>query len=84
MQSRKASLVEASINVLCGLGVSWAATWLVFPLFGYEPKVMATLWISMIFTGISLIRSYLLRRFFNQLTLYRLKPTHEKGGSKNL
>ncbi len=84
MQSRKASLVEATVNVACGLGVSWAATWLVFPLFGYEPTVMATLWISMIFTGISLIRSYLLRRLFNRLTIYRTKVLHEKRGTKNL
>ena len=68
-QSRKFSLIEAIVNVSIGVGVAWGMSFLVFPLFGYEPTVIKTLWISLIFTAISLVRSYLLRRIFNYLTL---------------
>ena len=68
-QSKKFSLFEAATNVTVGIGVAWGMSFLIFPLFGYEPTIMITLWISLIFTAISLVRSYLLRRIFNYITL---------------
>ncbi len=68
-QSKKFSLLEACVNVTIGIGVAWGLSFLVFPIFGYEPTVMKTLWISLIFTAVSLIRSYLLRRLFNLICM---------------
>tara|TARA_R100001163_G_C5068104_1_gene207880 strand:- start:1561 stop:1782 length:222 start_codon:yes stop_codon:yes gene_type:complete len=64
-QSKRMSLVESLTNVAVGIGVAWGATFLVFPWFGYEADVQTSLGISLIFTGISLFRSYVLRRCFN-------------------
>jgi len=39
----------------------------VFPLFDYEPTVAKSLYISLIFTVVSLARSYVLRRIFERI-----------------
>ena len=64
-QSKKSSLVEATVNVLVGLAISIAANLLVLPQFGYSPGLREATEIGVIFTGISLVRSYMLRRWFN-------------------
>lgn len=65
-QSRKASAVEAVANVAIGLLVSMAANAAVFPLFGFTPTLAQNVSITLIYTAISLARSYLLRRLFNR------------------
>lgn len=67
MQSRLQSLLEALANVVLGYGVALGAQLLVFPLFGIHLPLASNLAIGIIFTVVSLIRSYLLRRFFNWL-----------------
>lgn len=64
MQSRLMSFVEASVNVLIGYLVSVLANWLVLPAFGYPVSVSDSFLIGLIFTVISLIRSYTIRRLF--------------------
>jgi hypothetical protein len=66
-QSRCMSLVEAVTNVLVGYGVAVATQWLVFPLFGLYATLQENLVIGLIFTSVSLVRSYLLRRAFEGL-----------------
>lgn len=65
-QSRKGSATEAVINVLVGLAVSMTANALVFPLYGFHPSLMDNIGITLIYTVISLVRSYWLRRLFNR------------------
>lgn len=65
MQSRRSSAIEAATNVVCGICIAWAVTFAVFPLFDYEPTVEKSLYISVIFTVVSLLRTYVLRRVFN-------------------
>lgn len=64
MQSRWMSLVESVTNVLVGYIVAVATQLLVFPLFGLHASLSQNLMIGLIFTGVSLVRSYLLRRAF--------------------
>ncbi len=63
-QSRWVSLLEAVINVLVGYGVALATQWVVFPLFGLHATLQENLVIGLIFTAVSLVRSYTLRRAF--------------------
>ena len=65
MQSRKASAVEAAANVAIGYGVSTVANMLVLPAFGYAVTATQAASIGAVFTVISLVRSYVLRRIFN-------------------
>ena len=67
MQSRTMSLIEALANVLVGYGVAVATQAVVFPLFGLHASLDQNLAIGLIFTIVSLARSYALRRVFNHL-----------------
>jgi hypothetical protein len=61
------SATEAAANVLVGYVISLAATAVVLPAFGYAVTVADAVGISLVFTAISLARSYLIRRAFNGL-----------------
>jgi len=71
-QSRWMSLVEAVTNVLVGYGVAVATQWAVFPLFGLHATLQENLLIGLIFTAVSLVRSYVLRRAFEALRVRQL------------
>ncbi len=63
------SLVESIANVVVGYGVAVVTQMLVFPLFGLHASLNQNLLIGQVFTGISLVRSYFLRRVFETLRL---------------
>jgi len=65
MQSRRNSFIEAVTNVAAGIVVAWGVTFTIFPWFDLKPALLTSLWISLIFTAVSLVRSYILRRVFN-------------------
>ena len=66
-QSRLMSLVESLANVLVGYGVAVVTQMLVFPLFGLAVTISENLLIGLIFTAVSMVRSYALRRGFEAL-----------------
>ena len=66
MQSRKRSFIEAVTNVLVGYLVAVISNLIVLPLFGYEVSLFDGFAIGVVFTVISLIRSYVIRRLFNK------------------
>jgi hypothetical protein len=68
-QSRLMSLVESLANVLVGYGVAVATQMAVFPLFGLAVTVTENLLIGLIFTAVSIVRSYALRRGFEALRM---------------
>jgi hypothetical protein len=67
MQSKLGSFVEASANIVVGFAINWSANMLVFPMFGFNITAGQAFWVGVIFTGFSLVRSYILRRYFNGL-----------------
>ena len=66
-QSRWMSFAEAVVNVVVGYGVAVVTQMLVFPLFGMRASVSDNLLIGVIFTVVSLARSFTLRRVFENL-----------------
>ena len=66
-QSRLMSLVESLANVLMGYVVAMVTQMAVFPLFGLAVTVTENLLIGLIFTAVSIVRSYALRRGFEAL-----------------
>jgi hypothetical protein len=58
------SMVESLTNVVVGYVLAVAAQIVVFPWFGLQPSLGENLLIGFIFVGISLLRSYALRRLF--------------------
>lgn len=65
MQSRLHSAIEAVANVAVGYGVAVGTQFVVFPWFGLHADLSSNLTIGGIFTVVSLVRSYALRRVFN-------------------
>ncbi|MBT3701527.1 MAG: hypothetical protein HOE62_11460 [Alphaproteobacteria bacterium] len=71
-QSRRMSLLESLINVAVGYGVAVLAQVMIFPLFGLEVALSDNLAIGAIFTAISIVRSYTLRRVFEEIRVRRV------------
>ena len=65
MQSRLGSLIEALLNILIGYAVAMATQIVVFPWFGIHIPFSQNFAIGAIFTVVSLLRSYAIRRWFN-------------------
>lgn len=64
-QSRLASLLEAIVNILVGFLVALLAQLVVFPHYGIQASFSTNVQITGWFTLVSLIRQYILRRWFN-------------------
>lgn len=77
MQSHKHSIYEAIINALIGFAVSFAFQLIIYPAYGAQFTLMDNLHIGILFTIISFIRSYLVRRYFNQMIV---KAAHKMAG----
>jgi hypothetical protein len=65
-QTRIGSLIESLMNIAIGYGVALLSQLAVFPMFGIHVSLSTNLWIGAWFTVISLIRSYIIRRWFNK------------------
>ena len=63
-QSRHMSLIEAVTNVILGYGLAVITQIGVFPRFGLDVSIGENLALGAVFVGISLLRSYALRRLF--------------------
>lgn len=70
-QSRTLSAIESVANVAVGYGVALLSQLAIFPLFGIHIPFSSNLAIGAWFTVISLVRSYLIRRWFNGLKFRR-------------
>ena len=69
MQSRRMSLLEAVANVVIGYVLAVLTQIAVFPLFGLWPSLWENLTLGAVFTGVSLLRSYCVRRAFENWRL---------------
>ena len=66
MQSKLQSLLESLSNIAIGYSVAVLSQLLVFPLFDIDVTLGDNLLIGAYFTAISLLRSYIIRRWFNK------------------
>ena len=68
-QSRVMSLVESVANVVVGYGVAVVTQILIFPVFGLQTTLAQNLKLGLVFTIVSIGRSYALRRFFEAVRM---------------
>lgn len=61
------SLAESFANVAIGCFVGFATQLIVFPLLSIEASMGQNVLVSILFTLVSLARSYVVRRVFNRL-----------------
>lgn len=66
-QSKRQSLIEAIVNILVGYFLAVGTQILIFPFFGAKIPIESNFYIGLIFTILSLVRSYTLRRIFNKI-----------------
>lgn len=64
-QTRVGSLIEAVINTAIGFGINFCANLIILPLIGFQISVGQNLFIGVLYTTISVARSYVVRRWFN-------------------
>jgi hypothetical protein len=79
MQSRWMSFVESVTNIVVGYGLAVLTQIMVFPLFGLHASLGENFLLAALFTCISLIRSFAIRRLFNAAWM-----TRSGGGLKGL
>ena len=78
MQTRKGSLLEATLNIGSGFIVAMLVWQLIAaPLFGYKVTLYDNFWLTMIFTVVSMVRSYFWRRLFNHYIVKKEKHRDE-------
>jgi len=63
-QSRWGSFIEAWINVFIGFWINYVANLLIFPLFGFHITLTENFVMGLMYTLISVARSYVIRRYF--------------------
>ena len=65
MQTKRQSRIETLTSVFVGWLIGVILNMLVLPLFDYNITVTDSLLVSLIITVVSVVRGYLIRRFFN-------------------
>jgi hypothetical protein len=64
-QSVRESIIESWTNIAVGFGINYVANLVVLPLAGLRVTVGDAFWIGCVFTAISIMRSFVIRRWFN-------------------
>ena len=64
-QTIKESMYESWVNIGIGFSINYAANLIVLPLAGLPVTAGGAFYIGVIFTGISVVRSFVIRRIFN-------------------
>lgn len=73
-QRRWTSFIESTVNCIVGVVIAVWGQIEIFPLFGIHISLFDTGSIALIFTGISIVRSYALRRLFEWLRVTGIMP----------
>ncbi len=68
-QSRRMALIEAATNVIAGYGVAVLVQLLTFPTFSIQLSLGENLVVGLIFTAVSIARTYVLRRLFERIRI---------------
>ena len=66
-QSKRMSLLESIVGTFIGLLVALLTQMIVFPMYNLEVTLIENFEIGLIFTAVSLMRSYIVRRVFNRI-----------------
>jgi hypothetical protein len=67
MQTKTFSLIEAITSTLIGFIVSLIVQLIIYPIMDIRVTIEQNLTITTVFTIVSIVRGYLVRRFFNKI-----------------
>ncbi len=68
-QTRLGSLVESWTNTAIGYVINVLAGLVIYPMFGASFSLLDNMGIGLVFTAISIVRGYAIRRWFNHMLL---------------
>src|SRR5437870_11369808 len=68
-QTRRGSLIEAVFNILVGVSVAFGSQIIIFHFYQIPVHLWQNAQMTLWFTGVSLVRSYVIRRWFNIQTI---------------
>jgi membrane protein implicated in regulation of membrane protease activity len=66
VQSKLESLVEAIINTFIGFVIAFISQLLFFPIVGIDVTLGQNFILTVLFTLVSIVRTYIIRRYFNK------------------
>ena len=64
-QTRLGSFIETLVNIAIGFTINWIANIFILPMYGFNVTGGQAFSMGLMFTVISVIRSYSVRRWFN-------------------
>lgn len=64
-QSPRSAIIEAWANIAVGFSINFAANLLILPLVGATLTPGSNFWLGWIYTAVSIVRQYAIRRWFN-------------------
>lgn len=67
MQTRRQSVIETAANYISGFAIAWGMNRYLLPLYGFHVNNSSATSLTVIFTVVSVLRSYICRRIFNHL-----------------
>jgi hypothetical protein len=62
----RAAIIEAWTNIVIGFAINFVANLLILPLIGAEFTLAQNFWMGWIYTSVSILRQYAIRRWFQQ------------------
>ena len=68
MQSKKHSFIESLLNTVVGFLISLLVQLLIYPILNIPVTIFQNIIITSVFTIVSIIRGYIIRRYFNSKT----------------
>jgi hypothetical protein len=66
-QTILSSIVEAKTNIVVGFSINYVLNILILRGFGYDVTYGDAFWIGVVFTAFSILRIFVLRRWFNSM-----------------
>lgn len=64
-QSPRSAIIEAWMNIVIGFTINFFANFLIFPLVDAHITAGQNFWMGWIYTSVSIMRQYVIRRWFN-------------------
>jgi uncharacterized membrane protein len=76
-QTRKQSIIESIFNTTSSTIISFFASLIIYPLVGIEASIKDIGLLTIVFTCLSIVKNFLVRRFFETNTWSKLWRKHK-------
>jgi hypothetical protein len=64
-QTKREAITEAWVNIVIGFSINYSANLIFLPLVGAQLTFANNFWLGWLYTAVSILRQYAIRRWFN-------------------